>query len=86
MTDSMAIVTKSVMVEIIDYPGSLQSAVFGVKEFLQLANSLEPSNEQVQFHVEIKPYDDWSKSVDGLIENSKADIILEGWLCHYAPC
>ncbi len=76
MTDYMAIVTKSVMVEIIDYPGSLQSAVFGVKEFLQLANSLEPSNEQVQFHVEIKPYDDWSKSVDGLIENSKADIIL----------
>ncbi|MEG3693640.1 AraC family transcriptional regulator, partial [Vibrio coralliirubri] len=45
----MAIVTKSVVVEIIDYPGSLQSAVFGVKEFLQLANNIDSSNEQVQF-------------------------------------
>ena len=40
MTDSMAIVTKSVKVEIIDYPGSLQSAVFGVKEFLQMGRDL----------------------------------------------
>ena len=76
MTDSMAIVTKSVMVEIIDYPGSLQSAVFGVKEFLQMANSIESSNEQVQFHVEIKPHDDLSMSTNGPLENSKADIIL----------
>lgn len=76
MTDSMAIVTKSVMVEIIDYPGSLQSAVFGVKEFLQLANSIESSNEQVQFHVEIKHHDDLSMSTNGPLENSKADIIL----------
>ncbi len=76
MTDSMAIVTKSVVVEIIDYPGSLQSAVFGVKEFLQLANSIESSNEQVQFHVEIKPHDDLSMSTNGPLENSKADIIL----------
>ncbi|MCK8079969.1 helix-turn-helix domain-containing protein [Vibrio sp. 1CM24A] len=72
----MAIVTKSVVVEIIDYPGSLQSAVFGVKEFLQLANSIESSNEQVQFHVEIKPHDDLSMSTNGPLENSKADIIL----------
>ncbi|MBB1465279.1 helix-turn-helix domain-containing protein [Vibrio sp. SG41-7] len=72
----MAIVTKSVMVEIIDYPGSLQSAVFGVKEFLQLANSIESSNEQVQFHVEIKHHDDLSMSTNGPLENSKADIIL----------
>lgn len=76
MTDSMAIVTKSVVVEIIDYPGSLQSAVFGVKEFLQLANSIESSNEQVQFHVEIKHHDDLSMSTNGPLENSKADIIL----------
>ncbi|MEZ8041694.1 GlxA family transcriptional regulator [Vibrio sp. 1F263] len=72
----MAIVTKLVVVEIIDYPGSLQSAVFGVKEFLQLANSIESSNEQVQFHVEIKPHDDLSMSTNGPLENSKADIIL----------
>ncbi|WP_086775491.1 GlxA family transcriptional regulator [Vibrio coralliirubri] len=72
----MAIVTKSVVVEIIDYPGSLQSAVFGVKEFLQLANSIESSNEQVQFHVEIKPHDDLSMSTNGPLEDSKADIIL----------
>ncbi|MDH5978541.1 helix-turn-helix domain-containing protein [Vibrio splendidus] len=72
----MAIVTKSVVVEIIDYPGSLQSAVFGVKEFLQLANSIESSNEQVQFHVEIKHHDDLSMSTNGPLENSKADIIL----------
>ncbi|CDT47690.1 Helix-turn-helix domain-containing protein [Vibrio coralliirubri] len=76
MTDSMAIVTKSVVVEIIDYPGSLQSAVFGVKEFLQLANNIESSNEQVQFHVEIKPHDDLSMSTNGPLENSKTDIIL----------
>ncbi|CDT85201.1 putative transcriptional regulator protein [Vibrio coralliirubri] len=76
MTDSMAIVTKSVVVEIIDYPGSLQSAVFGVKEFLQLANSIESSNEQVQFHVEIKPHDDLSIPTNGPLEDSKADIIL----------
>ncbi|WP_052879964.1 GlxA family transcriptional regulator [Vibrio coralliirubri] len=72
----MVIVTKSVVVEIIDYPGSLQSAVFGVKEFLQLANGIESSNEHVQFHVEIKPHDDLSMSTNGLLENSKADIIL----------
>ncbi|WP_050711806.1 GlxA family transcriptional regulator [Vibrio coralliirubri] len=72
----MAIVTKSVVVEIIDYPGSLQSAVFGVKEFLQLANNIESSNEQVQFHVEIKPHDDLSMSTNGPLENSKTDIIL----------
>ncbi|MFA0675620.1 AraC family transcriptional regulator, partial [Vibrio sp. 10N.222.51.A6] len=53
----MAIVTKSVVVEIIDYPGSLQSAVFGVKEFLQMANSLEPSPEKTQFNVQIQAHD-----------------------------
>ncbi len=68
MTDSMAIVTKSVMVEIIDYPGSLQSAVFGVKEFLQMANSLEPSAEKTQFNVQIQAHDN--------VSVSNADIII----------
>ncbi len=76
MTDSMAIVTKSVKVEIIDYPGSLQSAVFGVKEFLQMANSLDSESETVQFQVEIKPYGDLSVSSGNSNEESKADIIL----------
>ncbi|CAH6794562.1 AraC family transcriptional regulator [Vibrio chagasii] len=76
MTDSMAIVTKSVKVEIIDYPGSLQSAVFGVKEFLQMANSLDSESETVQFQVEIKPYGDLSVSSANSNEESKADIIL----------
>ncbi|CAH6833797.1 AraC family transcriptional regulator [Vibrio chagasii] len=76
MTDSMAIVTKSVKVEIIDYPGSLQSAVFGVKEFLQMANSLDSESETVQFRVEIKPYGDLSVSSGNSNEESKADIIL----------
>ncbi len=76
MTDYMAIVTKSVKVEIIDYPGSLQSAVFGVKEFLQMANSLDSENEAVQFQVEIKPYGDLSVSPANSNEESKADIIL----------
>ncbi|MDL5027191.1 helix-turn-helix domain-containing protein [Vibrio sp. TMPB1044] len=72
----MAIVTKSVKVEIIDYPGSLQSAVFGVKEFLQMANSLDSGNKAVQFQVEIKPYGDLSVSSANSGEESKADIIL----------
>ncbi|MDD1823930.1 helix-turn-helix domain-containing protein [Photobacterium sp. ZSDE20] len=72
----MAIVTKTVLVEIIDYPGSLQSAVFGVKEFLQMANSLDSANDSVQFHVEIKPHTDLSASSDSSNEKSKADIIL----------
>ncbi|NOH34471.1 GlxA family transcriptional regulator [Vibrio chagasii] len=72
----MAIVTKSVKVEIIDYPGSLQSAVFGVKEFLQMANSLDSESETVQFQVEIKPYGDLSVSSANSNEESKADIIL----------
>ncbi len=72
----MAIVTKSVKVEIIDYPGSLQSAVFGVKEFLQMANSLDSESETVQFKVEIKPYGDLSVSSANSNEESKADIIL----------
>lgn len=76
MTDYMAIVTKSVKVEIIDYPGSLQSAVFGVKEFLQMANSLDSENEAVQFQVEIKPHNELSASLGSSSENSKADIIL----------
>ena len=76
MTDYMAIVTKSVKVEIIDYPGSLQSAVFGVKEFLQMANSLDSGNKAVQFQVEIKPYGDLSVSSANSGEESKADIIL----------
>lgn len=76
MTDYMAIVTKSVKVEIIDYPGSLQSAVFGVKEFLQMANSLDSESETVQFQVEIKPYGDLSVSSANSNEESKADIIL----------
>ena len=62
MTDYMAIVTKSVRVEIIDYPGSLQSAVFGVKEFLQMANNLDSESETVKFQVEIKHYGDLSVS------------------------
>ncbi|MCY9826084.1 GlxA family transcriptional regulator [Vibrio chagasii] len=72
----MAIVTKSVKVEIIDYPGSLQSAVFGVKEFLQMANSLDSESETVQFQAEIKPYSDLSFSSANSNEESKADIIL----------
>lgn len=72
----MAIVTKSVKVEIIDYPGSLQSAVFGVKEFLQMANSLDSPSESVQFHVEIKPYNELLASSDSSSEKSKTDIIL----------
>lgn len=76
MTDYMAIVTKSVKVEIIDYPGSLQSAVFGIKEFLQMANSLDSESETVRFQVEIRPYDDLSVSSANSNEESKADIIL----------
>jgi len=76
MTDYMAIVTKSVRVEIIDYPGSLQSAVFGVKEFFQMANSLDSESETVRFQVEIRPYDDLSVSSANSNEESKADIIL----------
>ncbi len=76
MTDYMAIVTKSVKVEIIDYPGSLQSAVFGVKEFLQMANSLDSESETVRFQVEIKPYGDLSVSSANPNEEPKADIIL----------
>ncbi|WP_394141963.1 GlxA family transcriptional regulator [Vibrio chagasii] len=72
----MAIVTKSVKVEIIDYPGSLQSAVFGVKEFLQMANSLDSESETVRFQVEIKPYGDLSVSSANPNEEPKADIIL----------
>ncbi|EDK30110.1 putative transcriptional regulator protein [Vibrionales bacterium SWAT-3] len=72
----MAIVTKSVKVEIIDYPGSLQSAVFGVKEFLQMANSLDSESETVRFQVEIKPCGDLSVLSANSNEESKADIIL----------
>ncbi|MDH5885541.1 GlxA family transcriptional regulator [Vibrio splendidus] len=83
----MAIVTKSVMVEIIDYPGSLQSAVFGVKEFLQMANSLEPSAEKTQFNVQIQANDSVSVSnvdiiilppnLDGCYYLEPSDTLLE---------
>lgn len=38
MTESMAKVTNTITVEIINYPGALQSAVHGMQEFLLLAN------------------------------------------------
>lgn len=69
MTDLMAKVTKCMKVEIIDYPGALQSAVYGLKEFLQLANTQALAESEFEFAVTVT-------RVENLIDSDSEIILL----------
>ncbi len=60
MTESMAKVTKRISVEIINYPGALQSAVHGIQEFLLLANKQTQVDDSPEFVPAIREPSDLS--------------------------
>lgn len=59
MTQTNSNMTKRIKIQVIDYPNSLQSAVYGLKELFIMANKVTKSFEiDVVFDVEILPPND----------------------------